>query len=120
MDVFFKWVRKDFIYFMSIFTEKFTGNRHIFRMQDLDQMSNEMPSCCTCNRYFVDEGAKIECKHYRINLSKDRTFMRRLCQGIYNIRSEKKLPSLLDNAPKYLVGCVIQKRRLIFLIFNFR
>ena len=79
MDVFFKWVRKDFIYFMSIFTEKFTGNRHIFRMQDLDQMSNEMPSCCTCNRYFVDEGAKIECKHYRINLSKDRTFMRRLC-----------------------------------------
>ena len=88
MDVFFKWVRKDFIYFMSIFTEKFTGNRHIFRMQDLDQMSNEMPSCCTCNRYFVDEGAKIECKHYRINLSKDRTFMRRLCQGIYNIRSE--------------------------------
>ena len=52
-------------------------------MQDLDQMSNEMPSCCTCNRYFVDEAAKIECKHYRINLSKDRTFMRRLCQGKY-------------------------------------
>ena len=51
-------------------------------MQDLDQMSNEMPSCCTCNRYFVEEGQKIECKHYRINLSKDRTFMRRLCKGI--------------------------------------
>ena len=59
-------------------------------MQDLDQMSNEMPSCCTCNRYFVDEGAKIECKHYRINLSRDKTFMRRLCRGTYYGVSDQK------------------------------